>query len=602
MTTKKRPSIGPLFEYVFVRLTRARYRDLQGALAASLDGLVDPAVTVDATRERLSRLALSIFTVSFVLAAAIALASPGVVGPAGILAAISATLAVSWLAALSVSSARAEPFAAFGMLGFGAVAIGGLVAVSGGGASPLALLMVALIAEPLSVYRSRKAAWAGAGAVVIALLTTNFASLEIAGVAQAWFWPPVLAYLAFCGARIASPQSGHAATPEQALAYVGESAVALRFGSDGEVADAPSATPSDFGIEPALLLDTGLRERVHVADRVAFMSAMADLRAGKGARAELRLRLPLGPGEPATEIRHGQFELNIASDGQAVLRQANELGRLREQLAEAERHAASIATAKSRLLASVSHELRTPLNAIIGFSDMLLLDLCGSLADPRQREHVTLVRDSGVHLLGVVNAILDVSRIESGVHALTPESFRFSDAVDLCHSMIAAQAAAKQITIGIDIGREVGELTADRRAVQQILINLVSNAVKFTPEGGVIKVSAERIGSKVSFAVEDNGIGIAEEDLVRIGQPFTQVRNEYTRQYDGLGLGLSLVKGLVALHGGSMEIDSAPSEGTVVSVSLPVNGPVAGLGGERLIKLDDKRPKEMGNGKRHKTA
>jgi cell cycle sensor histidine kinase DivJ len=603
MTTKMRPSIGPLSEFVLVSSTRAGYRDLLGALGACADRLVDPAIAAGTGRDRLARLAISIFIGSFVVAGALALVLPGVAGPAGILAAISATLALSWLAALSVSTAKAEPLAAGGVLAGAALVLGGLVAASGGIASPLALLLAGLVAEPLWVYRSRKAVLFGLAALASSALAVSLGVFET-GTAQPWFWAPVVAYLASLAARLMPGQAEKLEPARHASAYAGEDAIAVRFGADGEVAEVPVAAPAGFGIEPNLLVGTGLLDRVHVADRVAYLTALADMRDAAGpSRVELRLRLPIAADEPTVNVRFGLFELNVAASGnQAVLRQLDDVADLRAKLDAAEKYSASVSAAKSRLLASVSHELRTPLNAIIGFSDMLLLDLCGQLADARQREHVTLVRDAGNHLLSVVNAILDVSRIESGVHALVLEPFRFADAVDLCHSMIAAQAAAKQIAIRVDIGREVGELTADRRAVQQILINLVSNAVKFTPAGGTVTISAERIGSRLGIAVADNGIGIAKDDLLGLGQPFTQVRNDYTRQYDGLGLGLSLVKGLVALHGGSMEIESAPGEGTTVEISLPVNGPATADGQKRLVLLEENRPKDRTNGKLRKTA
>jgi cell cycle sensor histidine kinase DivJ len=254
-------------------------------------------------------------------------------------------------------------------------------------------------------------------------------------------------------------------------------------------------------------------------------------------------------------------------------------------------------------MASVSHELRTPLNAIIGFSDMLLLELYGPLHSGRQREHIGLIRDAGHHLLGVVNSILDVSKIASGAHAIVVEPFRFRDAVDMCRSLTIGNAEAKQIELDIQVPGDIGDLNADCRAIQQMLINLVSNAIKFTPNGGRVCIGAKKSGSQLHFWVSDTGIGIAEADLARLGQPFTQVHNDYTRQFDGTGLGLYLVKGLVELHGGSMSIESALGEGTTVTIALPVDGPVRPKEKKgRLVSLDDKRAKDGLNGKLRKTA
>ncbi|TIM20055.1 MAG: HAMP domain-containing histidine kinase, partial [Mesorhizobium sp.] len=218
-------------------------------------------------------------------------------------------------------------------------------------------------------------------------------------------------------------------------------------------------------------------------------------------------------------------------------------------------------------------ELRTPLNAIIGFSDMLLHEMFGTFKDPRQKEYVGLVKESGQHLLAVVTSILDVSRIEAGAYATEPEPFRFVEAVEMCQSMMRLQAEAKNIDLQAQIAPDAGEINADRRAVQQVLINLVSNAIKFTPDGGDVVVGAKRIGSRLHFWVRDTGIGIAEEDFANLGKPFMQIQNDYTRRFEGTGLGLSLVKGLVALHEGTMSIESMPGEGTTVTISLPVDGP-----------------------------
>jgi cell cycle sensor histidine kinase DivJ len=217
--------------------------------------------------------------------------------------------------------------------------------------------------------------------------------------------------------------------------------------------------------------------------------------------------------------------------------------------------------------------LRTPLNSIIGFSDMMLHGMAGGFADPRQREYVGLVRESGNHLLSVVNSILDMSRMEAGGYATNPEPFRFSEAVDMCQAMLTQQASAKKLDLRTDVAAEIGEIYADKRAVKQILINLVSNAIKFTPEGGTVSIGAKRVGSRVHFWVSDTGIGMGADDLARIGEPFVQIRSDLTRYCEGAGLGLSLVKGLVALHSGTMSIESEPGLGTKVTVSLPVSRP-----------------------------
>ena len=183
------------------------------------------------------------------------------------------------------------------------------------------------------------------------------------------------------------------------------------------------------------------------------------------------------------------------------------------------------------------------------------------------------MRESGCHLLAVVNSILDVSKIESGTYATDLEPFRFGDAVEMCRSMLQQQAKDRQLDLRVEIPPEIGEVHADKRAVKQMLINLVSNAIKFTPAGGTVAIGGKRVGSRLHFWVSDTGIGMSEDDLARIGKPFMQVQNDYTRRFEGAGLGLSLVKGLVAIHHGTMTIDSEPGHGTMVTISLPVDAP-----------------------------
>ena len=254
------------------------------------------------------------------------------------------------------------------------------------------------------------------------------------------------------------------------------------------------------------------------------------------------------------------------------------IAELRDEVAKATDAVKSAELAKSNFLAAVSHELRTPLNAIIGFSDMLLHEMFGPFREPRQKEYVGIVRELGQHLLDVVNSILDVSKIESGCYAINPESFRFRDAVDMCASMMALQAQAKALDLAVDVAVGTGEVQADRRAVQQMLINLVSNAVKFTPDGGRVEIGAKRLGSRLHFWVSRTPASALPKKTFRASaQPFMQIQNDYTRHFEGTGLGLSLVKGLVALHDGTMSIESALGEGTTVTISLPIEGPALAL-------------------------
>ncbi|RUW46110.1 PAS domain-containing sensor histidine kinase, partial [Mesorhizobium sp. M1A.F.Ca.ET.072.01.1.1] len=403
-------------------------------------------------------------------------------------------------------------------------------------------------------------------------------------------------------AAFANPADARQAQPAVDRLEETIDAVVLRVGRQGEVLDASAKARSILKLAPELLLGTGLFERVHLSDRVAYLTALADMREGAPKRRlDLRIRLPRDGGDSADNFRPFRLELLRGAREQDtftfVLRENDEVAALREELATAREAAAAAEVAKGRFLAVVSHELRTPLNAIIGFSDMLLHEMFGAFRDPRQKEYVALVRESGQHLLSVVTSILDVSRIEAGAYATELEPFRFADAADLCRSMMRPLAEAKSIALGAQIAPDAGEINADRRAVQQILINLVSNALKFTPDGGSVVIGAKRVGSRLHFWVSDTGIGIAEEDMANLGKPFMQIQNDYTRRFEGTGLGLSLVKGLVALHEGTMSIESAPGEGTTVTISLPVNGPKRRLGAPAdVLPVPIAKPKGDANG------
>jgi cell cycle sensor histidine kinase DivJ len=219
----------------------------------------------------------------------------------------------------------------------------------------------------------------------------------------------------------------------------------------------------------------------------------------------------------------------------------------------------------------MSHELRTPLNAIIGFSQILEGEAVGGMATERRREYAKLIRVSGEHLLEVVNGILDMSKIESGMLAIVPEQLRLAPLIDGCCDMLGQQASARGISILREIPDGLPEIVAHIRACRQILLNLLSNAIKFTEHGGAIAVGAKVEGDMAVLFVRDNGIGIAAEDLPRLGTPFVQAEAAYSRHYEGTGLGLSMVKGLAALHGGRLVIESQPGVGTTATAFLPID-------------------------------
>jgi cell cycle sensor histidine kinase DivJ len=255
----------------------------------------------------------------------------------------------------------------------------------------------------------------------------------------------------------------------------------------------------------------------------------------------------------------------------AVMRDVTERKTQEQALDDARLEAEQANTAKSRFLATMSHELRTPLNAIIGFSEMLMNETDMRLDAARRQEYAALINESGNHLLSVVNGILDMTKLDTGDFEIRPEPFRPAGVIGGCCDLLALKARESGLELVVDVPSDLPEIVADKRALKQILINLLSNAIKFTDRGGRVRITAAVEGAAIAIAVEDNGIGIGEEDLPRIGKPFYQARGSYDRRHDGTGLGLSIVKGLVALHGGEILIRSRIGEGTRITVCLPLD-------------------------------
>ena len=277
---------------------------------------------------------------------------------------------------------------------------------------------------------------------------------------------------------------------------------------------------------------------------------------------EMRCR-PLRAAEGETLDRPGIVA--ITRDISERKAQEIELMRTRDEAESASR-------AKTQFLANMSHELRTPLNAVIGFSEILNRELFGALGEARYRDYARLIHESGEHLLNVVNEILDMSKLEAGKFKIVKEPFDVAPLVKSCCDLMRHIAEQRSLSLIMDVTTDIPELPADKRACKQMLLNVISNAIKFTDPGGWVRVSARQSGGNVEFIVADNGIGIAEQDLPKLGNPFVQANNSYDRSYDGAGLGLSVVKGLARLHGGRLELASVLGEGTIVTISLPLDG------------------------------
>jgi len=240
------------------------------------------------------------------------------------------------------------------------------------------------------------------------------------------------------------------------------------------------------------------------------------------------------------------------------------------EIKAAQARAESANKAKSRFLANMSHELRTPLNAVIGFTDMMRQRTFGPLGNERYEEYATLIYDSGQLLLDLISDMLDMAKIEAGKLELNLESVDFKGTIEDCVRMLRDRAENSGLELTVSLPKDTSFAMADKRAVKQVMLNLLTNAIKFTPAGGHVGVSVRNGDGQVTITVRDTGIGIPAADLERLGSPFEQVTADPMLAKSGSGLGLALVRALMEKHGGTLAIDSEEGIGTEVRVSFPV--------------------------------
>jgi PAS domain S-box-containing protein len=276
-----------------------------------------------------------------------------------------------------------------------------------------------------------------------------------------------------------------------------------------------------------------------------------------------------------TEISIRYTEIGHIPAIVAIVRDITERKQMSEKLKTALVAASEANKAKSTFLATMSHELRTPLNAIIGFSDLMLTQSMGPLGNPRYREYIGDIHKSGLQLLGLINDLLDLSRIDAGKVYLVEQSVSLRHVITEACRMVRLQAKQSGVSAVTSFPPDLPLVLGDEQRIMQIVLNLLSNAIKFTPENGTIHIQVEQSAGELLLKVSDTGIGIAAKDLPKALERFGQVDSALSRKHKGTGLGLPLIKELIELHGGSINIMSEVGVGTVVTVSFPC---------ERVIK------------------
>jgi cell cycle sensor histidine kinase DivJ len=491
---------------------------------------------------------------------------------------------LSVVALLRLDNLRtAQSIAAFGWLALAAACL--FTGAHVGAAAPFGAL--ALIEATFACDLTLVSATASAALAMLAVAALTAATGG--GFFETLLAAPLVLYvvlLARSAGKVETVRAEAEARNRRDLRLVSEAAGDLVIGFDegGAVASVVGEAAKAYGLDARELMGRGFFQRVHVGDRPAFLKLVSDaIATGEAMRATLRLRTGHARNErgefvePVFHFFEARSSLVEAANGErsagvvCILRDVTAQRHAAETIEAARRESEMAAAGKTRFLANVSHELRTPLNAIIGFSEMLASEQLAPADPAKRREYAEIIRNSGQHLLAVVNTILDMSKIESGSMQLSPEPFSLPELVDQCVSMMQLKAEQGQVTLSRDYPERLEEIVGDKRACKQILINLLSNAVKFTPANGRVRIRLAPDGNCLALSVTDSGIGISASDLGRLGDPFFQASASHDRAYEGTGLGLSVVRGLVGLHGGTIAVESAPRSGTSVTVRLPLD-------------------------------
>jgi cell cycle sensor histidine kinase DivJ len=497
--------------------------------------------------------------------------------------AMAGLMAPALLALLGLAGLRLALLEQVGLAGF-ALLIGYLAVLTGGMGSPL-IVWFALVPAEAALSGGRKA-------VVRAGFFAALVLLGVAAIQALGALPPSrltlpaweITFVSMLAALVQAVLIAAAAQDRQraADAAAAEGAAMYRFladnsmdlitrhSSDGRIRFASPATIALLGRLPDEITGLALATIVHPDDMGAVQAALMESSYfGRAGAAEVRLRHKDGH-DVWAEIRCRPARMTLGEPAEivAVTRDISERKVHERALEDARDAALDASRAKSRFLANMSHELRTPLNAIIGFSEMVSREMFGSLGS-RYQEYSRLIHESGAHLLELINSVLDMSKIEAGKFELSEELFDLEETAQSAVRFLRMPAERAHVALALNVAPGARLVYADRRAVKQILVNLLSNGVKYTPPGGEVRVAAQVANGGIEITVTDTGTGISQADLERLGKPFEQVENAEVRAKEGTGLGLALVKSLSVLHGGDAQLASALGEGTTVTVRLP---------------------------------
>lgn len=469
-------------------------------------------------------------------------------------------------------------------LGVFAALIAYLSAVTGGLSSPFVVWFALVPAEATlaadrpNLLRATVAALA-ALAVLAAFAVADLLPASHLPPHQQAIWGLVVGIAVLQGALIAAVAQGRQRAAQK---YAAEGAAMYRFlsdnamdlitrhGADGRILYANPASSVLIGRPPQDLKGLPFAALSHPDDVKALNAALMEASYfGRPASAEIRLKRA-DDSYVWTEMCCRPAPAGESEGIVAVTRDLTHRKAYERELIAARDLAEEASRAKSRFLANMSHELRTPLNAVIGFSEVMTHEMFGPLGVPRYHEYARLINESGSHLLELINDLLDMSKIEAGKFEIAEEVFDFAETAEAALRFVKFAAERARVALGLDLAADARQIFADRRAIKQILVNLLTNGIKFTPAGGAVRLAVRRNGDGIDIAVSDSGVGIAPEDVARLGQPFEQVEGGQARQ--GTGLGLALVKAFANLHGGGMTLESELGEGTTVRVSLPHAG------------------------------